>query len=86
MFWLSIVELLVYTFGLCIIYMFKFSDFEALSLASFDRYLNIVYLSIWIVLVLLSINLIQHDTVDQNKIAVILLCSVMILTPWSTSL
>lgn len=35
---------IAYIIGLCVIYMFKFSEYEAVRLASFGRYINIIFL------------------------------------------
>lgn len=41
-------EIIVYVIGLCNTYMTSFSEYEAVRLASFERYLNIVLLQVWI--------------------------------------
>lgn len=46
--------LVAYTLGLCVIYMFKFSEYEAMRLASMDRYLNIAFVGIWMVIALVT--------------------------------
>ena len=45
-----------YMAGLCVIYMFKFSEYEAVRLASMDRYLNIAFLGIWLLILLLLVH------------------------------
>ena len=45
-----------YTAGLCVTYMFKFSQYEAVRLASMERYLNIAYLGVWMLILLLLTN------------------------------
>lgn len=45
-----------YTAGLCVTYMFKFSRYEAVRLASMERYLNIAYLGVWMLILLLLTN------------------------------
>ena len=42
----SIATYLIYTAGLCIMYMFKFPTAEAVRLASFDRYIRIAFLAL----------------------------------------
>lgn len=51
--WMSALTLTGYIMGLCVIYMFKFSEYEAIRLASMTRYLNIAFVGIWILLLLL---------------------------------
>lgn len=45
--------LVCYLVGLCVIYMFKFSQYEAVRLASMERYLNIAFLGVWMLILLL---------------------------------
>lgn len=45
--------LIAYLAGMCVIYMFKFSEYEATHLASMERYLNIAFLGNWLVILLL---------------------------------
>lgn len=42
---LAAAQLVLYSLGLCIIYAFKFSEYEAVRLASFTRYIHIGFLS-----------------------------------------
>ncbi len=49
----SIAIYAIYVVGLLVIYMFKFSEYEAVTLASFDRYTNIGYVS-WLMVILFS--------------------------------
>lgn len=41
-----------YIVGTCVAYMYKFSEYEALRLASFDRYLRVILNTVWYLLVL----------------------------------
>lgn len=50
------VQLLAYTGGLCISYMFKFSQTEAEGLVSFSRYLCIGFLPVWLFVVFWSLS------------------------------
>lgn len=47
--------LVVYVAGLLLTYLFRFGDYEALRLASFERYMNTVYLAIWMFILLVTI-------------------------------
>ena len=51
--WIQVAEMAVYLVGLCAAYMFKFTEFEALKLDSFDRYLRIGYQAVWMTLILI---------------------------------
>lgn len=52
--------IVVYIVGICITYIEKFTQFEAQKLASFERYMNIGYLSIGMVVVLLVVEFINQ--------------------------
>lgn len=75
-----IVNTLVFIIGTCISYMYKFSEAEALALASFDRYLAIVFLSIWL-FICISIVLIGNDSNNYLLVCGLLICFVFINTP-----
>ena len=47
-----LVQTVIYTFGLGVMYLFKMSEGEALALASFDRYMAIAFQPLWTVLVM----------------------------------
>lgn len=47
-----VLTLIVFVFGMCISYMYKFSKSEALGLASFDRYINIIYSGLFMFIVI----------------------------------
>lgn len=53
---LSAFLLVGYTVGLCVMYMFKFYEYEAVRLASMERYLNIAFLGVWMFLLFLFVN------------------------------
>lgn len=70
---LSGVMLVGYMVGLCVIYMFKFSEYEATRLASMERYLNIVFLGTWLIILLLSANWIcLWSTRPESKLILLL--------------
>ncbi|MGN0168567.1 MAG: hypothetical protein ACI4AB_11020 [Acetatifactor sp.] len=71
------VQFAVYVLGLVIMYMFKFSEDEALVLASIDRYMGIVFLSVWVILVLLALAYLQRFT-DQKYLTGLLFLGLMI--------
>ena len=49
----SILVIVGYMMGLCVTYMFKHSQFDALRLASMERYMNMAFLGIWLFVLLL---------------------------------
>lgn len=55
---------LVYLVGLCVIYMYKFSEDEALGLASFERYVHIIFLGLWL---FISMSFIKYSENISNR-------------------
>ena len=51
------VTALVYVLGLCVMYMFKFSEYEGVRLASFERYFRILLLTLWETALLMTVVL-----------------------------
>ncbi|MEZ4628827.1 MAG: hypothetical protein R2912_12365, partial [Eubacteriales bacterium] len=84
-FWLMIGMLAFYTAGLCLIYMFHFSEFEALRLASFQRYLMVVFQSLWMLCVLSAVLLLQKKPDSMRRIVAFLVCIVFLATPWKAA-
>lgn len=69
----SIATLIIFVFGMCISYMYKFSKSEALGLASFERYINIVYMGLFMFIIIVLIL----DTLEiKNEI---IICSGIIV-------
>lgn len=72
------IQFVVYIIGLCATYISNFSEYEAIRLASFERYINIVYLSSWIVLVFLALQILQ-DIVEKISYKQILIFSFIVI-------
>lgn len=71
--------LLCYIFVLCVIYVFLFSEYEAVRLASFARYINTAFLCVWFTnLLALSDVLICHADKFRNQ-QLFLLCMIALL-------
>lgn len=69
------IEAIVYSLGLSLVYCFKFSEYEALILASFDRYLSM--LIIQLVLILISYYFVielKRTTKILIKILIVIFC------------
>lgn len=71
---------ILYVLGLNITYLFKFSEYEALKLASFDRYLGIAFSAVWIMITLLSLSFIQQSTLKPSRLMAAVLSLLLILT------
>ena len=63
--WIQVAEMAVYLIGLCAAYMFKFTEFEALKLDSFDRYLRIGFQAVWMTMILI----LAWKTQESEKLA-----------------
>ena len=71
---LLLLGLFVYTMGLLLIYCFNFSEYEALNLASFERYLSIYFIAILFVVCMIMIS--------NNKNVFLLLIIMLFFTPF----
>lgn len=72
--------LIFYIFGLCVLYMFRFSEYEAVRLASFSRYLGIAFLALLLTNFLLLNDLWTTDFLKaQNRQLLILYIIVLII-------
>ena len=80
-FWLKLLEFVLYMLGILIMYLFKFSAYEALQLASLERYVAVPLLSIWLLTLLLAIELLLESGRDRNLLAALIFCAVLIGTP-----
>ena len=83
MFFLSVALCLVYLLGLCVMYMYKFSEYEALRLASFDRYLGISENTL-LYLILLPVVWMQHEKKSSVGLALILFAAILSAIPFRT--
>ena len=74
---LSALMLIGYLVGLCVIYMFKFSQYEAVRLASMERYLNIAFLGIWMLMLLLLADYVC--SIQYSRAGMCILLAVLLL-------
>ena len=79
-FLITAIQLVIYVLGLNVTYMFKFSEYEALTLASLNRYLNIAFLATWLVFILCLINLVI-DCLFGKRLEVLIIGLILIITP-----
>lgn len=82
-FWFLLGSFLAEFAAICLAYLFSFSQWEATSLASYERYIGSVFLSGAYLLVLLAANLIRRGLLDGTRSAALALCAVAALSPWS---
>lgn len=67
--------LVIYTIGLCILYLFRFIPYEAVNLASFSRYLSIYLVGMLFIICVLVVS-------DYKKVLILLLVFMMFI-PYS---
>lgn len=79
--WTMGIQFAVYIIGLCVTYMFKFSEYEATNFASFDRYINIVFLAAWIVCAMVLVDLLQKVKKEENVFAMGVLSVIVVISP-----
>lgn len=72
---------LIYLFGMGVMYMFKFSEYEALKLASMERYLNMMFLSGWLLIMSMSIFAVTK-LITSRIYKIVLLSFMLIVTPF----
>lgn len=72
---------LAYVIGLPITYIFKFGEYEALRLASFNRYIGILFTCLWLTLVLSYISA-EHDVKREKKQLAIFVSFIVLCAGW----
>lgn len=78
--WIGI-EMVVYVVGICLSYMYKFSQEEAITLPSLQRYLNVFYLGLVLFLVEIYISVCQEWKKGTEIVSLVLLLSVLCVSP-----
>lgn len=78
-----LVSLIVYIYSLGATYIFNFSEYEALNLASYERYLNIGYLAVWTVILMTVWSFIskKESVVDSRPLLLGMLVFLFAITP-----
>lgn len=71
----------LYILGLCVIYMFKFKMYEATRLASFERYIGIILLTMQMMAMLLFFSYMQKYTQRWYSLSIIAMASVLLVMP-----
>lgn len=71
----------VFILGMCIVYMFKFTEWEAIALQSFDRYMGSAFVALLMALLLITIHLMQQKDTYWYPVGIILLATVLVLLP-----
>ena len=78
---IMLVQVCFYIAGLCVLYMFRFGEYEARILASFDRYLSIAFLTMQMMLVLVCFSYMQWIASHWYAMCLIALTSILLVLP-----
>lgn len=73
--------LFIYIIGLCFTYVLNFTEYEALNLASFDRYINIAFSALWFFIVLLLLKMVINQEKSEEPLLVVLLGITILMVP-----
>lgn len=76
---MSIAQTAIYIIGLGVTYIFKFDEFEAMQLASYNRYMNIAYLALWITIILSIVRMLDNTSGEYKNVWCIGILTVGIL-------
>jgi len=79
---MEILLLMVYIVGLSITYITKFSEREAVKLASFNRYMDIGYLSLYVTGFVILLYIINQYISKWNVLAILPLCMLLYIMPF----
>lgn len=82
--WSLILESVFFVVGMCVSYMFKFSENEALTLAGFSRYMKIIFHCWWIFILMLIVDFSLRSDSKKARIEIFAFCLIMSVLPWST--
>jgi len=82
LFWTLPGILVVYSLALCFSYLFSFSPEEAVIVASFPRYIKLIFLALSQLLILMWIRLAGQDAHSGSRVLALLLCAETALLPW----
>lgn len=75
------IQFVVYIVGICITYIFKFGKYEATLLASFDRYIEIGFLAVWIVIIMLILTMTQEYCKEQYLVGLVMIFVLTVVSP-----
>lgn len=68
----------IFVLGICFSYMYKFGEGEALELASFSRYISIIYTALWIFLIMMAFNMEIRKKYKIINVVLLLIAELMI--------
>ena len=59
----------------------NFSEYEAVALAAFSRYVNVAYFGVWVFVVILLLFYLQRYSEQKNILIITLLSLMVAITP-----
>lgn len=78
-----VLQSVVFVIGMCVSYMYKFSESEALELAGFSRYMKIILHLWWIFILLIAVHFAIKGEGKKARIEIFVFCIIMAVVPWS---
>ena len=78
-FFMGIVSAAVFVPGMCLTYLFKFSEYEALHFACFDRYMGIPLLMLMVLLFLCFTVSSEYNTTRRQRVIIVVLLSILLI-------
>lgn len=78
---ITAVMLTAYVFGLCIMFMFKFVEHEAVGLSCLNRYICTAFLAVWIFVILLTVDFMRKFNIKLRYLIIFVLCAAAIFVP-----
>lgn len=82
-FLICVVMAALFIFGLAVTYLFSFSAYEAVNLASYGRYCSVLLSTVWLATVL-PLSEFPDASGAQVRVLSALLAAVMLFTPWTS--
>ena len=77
----AVLQPIIYFLGVCIVYAFRFSEYEAVRLASYERYVNVILLASWLSAALVIISGLHIRYADAKMCSVVILCALLVIAP-----
>ena len=77
----AVITCLIFVMGMCVIYMYKFSEYEALRLAAFNRYINTIYMSMFL-FICISFNILLNTKINKGVFLIGLIMIIILCCPF----
>lgn len=77
---ISVLQMVIYVVGLCMLYMYRFDEYEALNMIAAKRYLQMEILSNWVVIIILSVTAILR-WVTGRTVCILAVVTMLAISP-----